>query len=91
MRYLICYDIPDDRRRLAVSKILEDFGDRVQWSVFECLMDSGLLPSLLKRLEQVVEPKEDTVRVYFLCGRCEMETVILGRGELLEEPEVYIV
>src|SRR5262245_31991344 len=35
MFYLIAYDIPNDQRRTKVAKTLEDFGDRVQYSVFE--------------------------------------------------------
>ena len=33
--YLICYDITDDRDRNRVARILERYGDRVQYSVFE--------------------------------------------------------
>ena len=35
---LVCYDIPDDRRRSAVAKILGSYGDRVQYSVFLCVV-----------------------------------------------------
>jgi CRISPR-associated protein Cas2 len=33
--YLICYDITDDRDRNRVARLLERYGDRVQYSVFE--------------------------------------------------------
>jgi len=36
MLILVSYDIPNDRRRVKIAKTLEDFGDRVQYSVFEC-------------------------------------------------------
>ncbi|MEW6376162.1 MAG: CRISPR-associated endonuclease Cas2, partial [Thermodesulfobacteriota bacterium] len=43
MFYVVSYDIPDDQRRIKIAKILEDFGDRVQYSVFECLLEQDLL------------------------------------------------
>lgn len=43
MFYLVSYDIPETRRRTKLAKILEDFGDRVQYSVFECILDEKLL------------------------------------------------
>lgn len=49
-RTLIAYDIPDDRRRTKVAKILLGFGDRVQYSVF--VVD--LLPASLVRLRTLL-------------------------------------
>ena len=43
MFYLVSYDIPDTKRRTKLAKTLEDFGDRVQYSVFECILDGVLL------------------------------------------------
>jgi CRISPR-associated protein Cas2 len=39
MFYVVSYDIPEDRKRDRVSKTLLDFGARVQYSVFECILD----------------------------------------------------
>ena len=39
MRTLVSYDISDDKRRRKVCKILEGYGYRVQYSVFECDLD----------------------------------------------------
>lgn len=47
MFYLISYDIPDDRRRVRVAKTLKDYGDRVQYSVFECILAGPLLGELM--------------------------------------------
>lgn len=38
--YVICYDIPDDKRRKKISDLLEVYGSRVQYSVFECVLNS---------------------------------------------------
>ena len=44
--YLISYDISNDKRRLKVMKALEDYGTRVQYSVFECWLRPQDLKSL---------------------------------------------
>lgn len=91
MLYVVSYDITDDGRRLAVAKTLLDYGQRVHYSVFECLMDEGLLAELLGRLEGSIEDDEDSIRIYTICARCEKETRIIGKGVVVRDPEVYIL
>ncbi len=40
IRYLVSYDICDPKRLRRVAKILEGFGTRLQYSVFECPLDA---------------------------------------------------
>lgn len=60
-RTLIAYDIPDDKRRGRIAKLLLSYGDRIQYSVF--IVD--VIPSKLLRLKdeirQQVEASEDSV------------------------------
>ena len=45
--YLVCYDICDDKRLKKVFKVMRNYGDHLQYSVFECPVDrdrSGALP-----------------------------------------------
>ncbi|MFV9692093.1 MAG: CRISPR-associated endonuclease Cas2 [Desulfobacteria bacterium] len=64
MFYLVSYDIPDDKRRTKLAKIIKDFGDRVQYSVFECLLDKSLLDKMTDRIDKIIVEKEDSVRIY---------------------------
>lgn len=91
MLYLVSYDIPDTPRRTKVAKILDDFGDRVQYSVFECLLDGALLEKMVSRLQKVVNESEDSIRVYALCGNCERAIRIIGQGEVTREEKYYIL
>ncbi len=50
MFVLVCYDITDDRRRYRVASELENFGCRVQYSVFECHLEEPQLQELQARL-----------------------------------------
>lgn len=91
MLYLVSYDIPDTQRRTKIAKLLKDFGDRVQYSVFECLIDDKLLDKMLKRLERVVKVEEDNVRIYSLCASCEKTIKVIGQGDLTREEKYYIL
>ncbi len=67
---VVSYDIPDDRRRGKVCRLLKDFGERVQYSVFECRLRPRELARLQERLRPLLVPKEDDVRFYRLCEAC---------------------
>ena len=91
MFYVVTYDVPDNPRRLRLAKVLKDFGERVQLSVFECILDGKLFDRMMDRIEETIEAEEDRVRVYQVCEGCRKEVKIFGQGVLTEDPEVYIV
>jgi CRISPR-associated protein Cas2 len=90
MFYLVSYDIEDDKRRNRVAKTLLDFGSRVQYSVFECIMDDTLLEKLYARLSKIASD-DDSIRIYTLCAKCEATVKIIGRGEMTKDDDVYIL
>lgn len=92
MLYLVSYDIPDDGRRTKLAKALKDFGGRVQYSVFECLLDNReLFDRMRARIVKIINEKEDSVRVYSLCAGCEKVIAIIGLGEVTKDEDVYIL
>ncbi len=91
MLILVSYDIPDDRRRTKIASLLKDFGERVQYSVFECLVNEAALDRLRQRLVAKVVAEDDSVRIYRLCADCRGKVEILGKGMLTEDPEVYVI
>jgi CRISPR-associated protein Cas2 len=71
MLVVVAYDVntedPEGRRRLRrVAKVCEDCGQRVQNSVFECLVDSAKWASVRAGLIREIEEKTDSLRFYFL-------------------------
>ncbi len=91
MFYTVCYDIPDDRRRLRVMKTLKDYGTRVQYSVFEATLGPDELERLQHRLKRILDEKEDSVRFYPLCMTCAGQIGILGQGVVTEDPEIIVI
>jgi len=91
MVYVISYDVADDNTRNRVSKTLDDFGTRVQKSVFECNLTAEQFASLLAQLSQTRLGELDSIRLYTLCKECCGKVKILGIGELTHDEEVYVV
>jgi CRISPR-associated protein Cas2 len=70
---VVAYDVTDDRRRARLATVLEDYGVRVQYSVFECTLGSTRLEELRRIAAEIIEPREDRIAYYRLCARCERE------------------
>ena len=64
MLYLIAYDIASNRRLRRVARICEDFGIRVEKSVFECNLSLVQFQELWDRLSRNVDNEEDKVIAY---------------------------
>lgn len=81
MRYIICYDICSERRRRRVSACLDGYGDRIQKSVFEAVLDTDLFALCMSELAELVDPVEDSLAAYAVCGACDDRRVYLGVAE----------
>ncbi len=83
MMVLVTYDVstvtPQGRRRLShVAKACLDYGQRVQNSVFECQISPDQFTALRLRLMDLYEPKEDSLRFYFLGSNWQRRVEHLG-------------
>jgi CRISPR-associated protein Cas2 len=90
MLYVIAYDIPNDKRRTKVHKALCGFGDWTQYSLFECFLDARELVQLRARLEVLLNPQEDSVRIYPLCAVCKESVETVG-SQPPKEKTVFIL
>lgn len=89
---VISYDIPDDKRRLKLSRLLLDHGgERVQYSVFECHITQRNLERLRQRIERIYDAEKDSVRFYFLCESCRPKALYMGVAKPVEEPGLIIL
>ena len=76
--YVISYDIVCDKKRNKAANVLKDYGTRMQKSVFECYIGKTALEELLAKLDNIIDPKEDSVLIYTLCGACAKLLRFLG-------------
>lgn len=88
--YVIAYDIPDDKRRTKVHKLLSGFGKWTQYSLFECFLTKKELVLLRSKLAEHLEAVQDSVRFYPLCANC-LEKVETVGGPLPAEDLLFVV
>jgi len=96
MMVLITYDVntstPEGQKRLRqVAKQCVNYGQRVQKSVFECLLDPAQLASLRNRLEKIINPSQDSIRFYFLGNNWKRRVEHIGTNESYDPEGVLLI
>ena len=89
--WLVIYDIRDEKRLRRVARVAENFGTRVQKSVFEMEIDEKQLSRLRTEIQKIIED-EDYVVYFNLCEPDWQKREKYGKGRYDEEPneEYYI-
>lgn len=93
MFYLITYDIINDKRRTKLSTLLEKYGTRVNYSVFECELTQRKLDKLLAEIElkKLLHKEHDSLRFYHVCKNCAPKCFeVTNRLDPFESEEMYI-
>jgi CRISPR-associated protein Cas2 len=95
MEILVTYDVKTEtaagRRRLRrVAKVCEGFGQRVQFSVFECVVDAVQLALLVHALEREIDAGEDSLRIYRLQEPRARHVQALGRALVYDQRDPLI-
>jgi CRISPR-associated protein Cas2 len=91
MLFLIGYDISDPKRLARVARVCEDFGVRVQYSVFECRLDETEFNEFWLQLLGEINEDEDRIVAYKIDARCAKETMSAGTMVCSEKVLCYLV
>lgn len=91
MLWVVCYDIVDDKRRRDVVKVLESYGKRGQYSVFECHITDQQQMRLQGELQQVIDEEEDDVRFYPLNVADIKRIQTLGIAKIYLEGDATVI
>ena len=91
MLTLVAYDITDPKRLVRVARVCEDFGVRVQYSLFECRLEDAEFDEFWLRLLGEIEEKEDRVVAYKIDARSAKETMTAGTMVCSEKVLCYLV
>ena len=83
MQYVVTYDIINDKRRKKLSDLLEAYGTRVNYSVFEIELNETKKEKLLYEIElkKLISTKYDSVRFYHICKNCVEKSFDLANRE----------
>ena len=96
MLVLITYDVStqtaEGRTRLRkVAKACVNHGQRVQNSVFECVLDAAQYRQLKHALEALIQPKEDSLRFYNLGNNYKNRVEHIGAKESFDQEGILMV
>jgi CRISPR-associated protein Cas2 len=85
MIFLYAYDVADQRRRNRISKKLEQFGIRMQKSLFQCDVTPDMAQNIKASLLRFINQKEDSLLLYSVCERDSQKAE--GFGILPMQPD----
>ena len=88
---IVSYDITDAKRLRKVATCLEDAGQRVQYSVFECYLTEMQLDKLCKKLTKLIDTEDDKLRFYTLCEKDVSKVIVDGVGEMSKDRDYHII
>ncbi len=96
MLVVVSYDVKTDeadgKRRLRhVAKHCLNFGQRVQYSVFECLVDPAQWTKLRQKLVETIDERYDSLRFYFLGANWKRRVEHIGAKEPYDPEGALIV
>jgi len=96
MFVLVSYDVATKdsggaRRLRRVAKACQDFGQRVQYSVFECIVDPAQWAVLRQGLIDIIDPGKDSLRFYFLGSNWKHRVEHVGAKKSLDQEGPLII
>ena len=96
MMVLVSYDVRTSeaggaKRLRRVAKVCRNFGQRVQFSVFECVVDPALWTRLRQQLIDEIDEEADSLRFYFLGATWRNRVEHIGAKESVDQEGPLIV
>lgn len=96
MNLVVAYDVNTEtregkRRLRQVAKVCQGFGQRVQYSVFECSLVPAQLTRFRAKLLKIVDTSQDSLRIYRLHGERDEVVEVHGRDLYTDLGETWVV
>jgi len=90
MLMIVAYDIADRKRLSKVAKLCEDYGVRVQYSIFECQLQKQQFGYFWGELSELIDPDEDRITAYRVCAKCAGQIRDAGVQEHYAKAVAYV-
>jgi CRISPR-associated protein Cas2 len=96
MFVIVSYDVATDegkgqRRLRRVARACKDYGQRVQYSVFECIVDPAQWAKLKERLISEIDPDKDSLRFYYLGSNWHHRVEHVGAKATIDQEGPLII
>jgi CRISPR-associated protein Cas2 len=93
MKYVVVYDISNDKRRKKLSDLLEKYGFRVNYSVFEIELNKTKFKKLLNEINSnnMIKKSHDSLRFYHICQNCLVKSFEQSdNSNVFQQQELFI-
>ena len=87
---VVAYDVRDRRRLRRVATVMEQYGIRVPFSVFECRLNKERMTRLLDDIKRVINRRHDKVTVITLCQSCVQRSERFIENGITADANVYV-
>jgi len=91
MNMIVAYDIADPRRLAKIARLMLDYGQRVQKSIFEVSVTPPVFQQMTAHVEEIIECEEDGVKYFPLCEECSGTVEIIGQGNFVDPDAEFCV
>lgn len=91
MTYFISYDIANPKRLYKISKVLENYGQRTQYSFFRCEVSKDMLEKLKGEIFKIMNQEEDSLLIYPVCSDCLEKSAWLEGNSLCRTERYQIL
>jgi len=96
MMVLVSYDVATSdktgpKRLRRIAKICQNYGQRVQFSVFECIVDPAQWTAMRQQLLGVMDDHQDSLRFYFLGANWKRRVEHVGAKETVDQEGPLII
>lgn len=96
MNILVTYDVQTEtragqKRLRQVARLCMDYGQRVQNSVFECVITEVQLVELQNKLAKTMDTVNDSIRIYYLSRNENRRIITLGKSEVIDVEGALII
>ena len=96
MLVLVSYDVSTKdeggpKRLHRVAKVCQNYGQRVQYSVFECILDPAQWATLKQRLIDIIDQELDSLRFYYLGSNWRRRIEHVGAKKTLDQEGPMVV
>jgi len=92
---LVSYDVSIEKkgqkRLRRIAKACENYGQRVQYSIFECIVDPAQWTVLRQRLIDEIEPELDSLRFYFMGSNWKRKIEHIGAKKSIDMEGLLIL
>ena len=89
---VIIYDVPDDKRRTRLHRLLKQYGETVQYSAFEARLTAAERSALLREAGRLLQAERDRLILYPIGKEQERGILLLGDPRpVIELPQYFLV